>query len=183
MRVYEYVFRVYMHVFMYTCVYTCMCVYMCLNVYVHVCALSYLIRYLKLTGMYNRHRPMNTTHSAPSTSKEHWLGLAGGQEDYAGTGASEGICMCVAASLLAFGSCWAPVFCSGDAASSLTVRALPVMGWGGDLGSKWRASAEPRVAEYLAGPRQQVQLHIGIRQAIGIHGLQSLKEEAVAQDC
>lgn len=30
-----------------------MCVYMCLNVYVHVCALSYLVKYLKLTAMYN----------------------------------------------------------------------------------------------------------------------------------
>lgn len=35
---------------------------------------------------------------------------------------------------------------------------------------------------YLAGARQQMQLHIRIRQAIGVHGLQSLQEEKEAQD-
>lgn len=30
---------------------------------------------------------------------------------------------------------------------------------------------------YLAGPRQEVQLDVGIGQAVGVHGLQSLQEK------
>lgn len=56
--------------------------------------------------------------------------------DYASTEpAKVFICMCVLASILAFGSCWAPGCFS---ASLPTVKDLPVMGWGGDSDSEWR---------------------------------------------
>lgn len=66
--------------------------------------------------------------------------------------------MCVLASILAFGSCWAPGCFS---ASLPTVKALPVMGGVGT--QTLSGDADPWAAVYLAGSRQQVQLHIGIR--------------------
>ena len=48
--------------------------------------------------------------------------------------------------------------------------------------SSQRADTDPWAAVYLAGSRKQVQLHIGIRQAIGVHGLQSLQKKEAAQD-